>query len=139
MDNEPKDDLLKTLDKLCAERGVSRRHLSLASGMSDGAIKNIATGATRSPRLDSLARLAAAASKSFTVLIGDYALRAKIGRPHSSDNTLGSAPVTFSDHNAELVEDADELEWLQEWRDMEKSQRRRALNLIKAFLQSDGI
>ncbi|WP_438381502.1 helix-turn-helix transcriptional regulator [Asaia sp. BMEF1] len=140
MDNSDitRDDLVAALDALCEEAGVSRRQLSIDAGMSDSAIKHIVRGSSRSPKADTLARLAAAASVPFTMFLGRHSLRAKIDFTNGPGQTIATAPVHFVNASAQVTQSAEETEWLMAWRDMNDSQRRRALAVLKAVINADA-
>jgi transcriptional regulator with XRE-family HTH domain len=63
--------LRENLCVMMAERGLSQRGLSRMAELDETAVKQILSGRSRSPRLETVARLAAALEISIAGLIGD--------------------------------------------------------------------
>jgi transcriptional regulator with XRE-family HTH domain len=63
--------LRDNLSEMLIERGLSQRALSRMASLDETAVKQILSGRSRSPRLDTVARLADALDISVSILIGD--------------------------------------------------------------------
>jgi phage repressor protein C with HTH and peptisase S24 domain len=63
--------LTRELKRLMAERGWSARELSARAGLGESAVKEILSGRSRSPRSDTVAKLARALDKPAAALMGE--------------------------------------------------------------------
>lgn len=128
--------LANLISRLAKERGISQRQIGLQSGLSESAFKHMLNGNTKSPRVDTVAAMARTLGLPAYIFIGGHALRADIGHAEESGSVAPS--VSFSDSSAQIVQSADERSWINIWRDMDETQRRRAIALLRAMVDSDA-
>lgn len=114
MDNDP---LRENLRRLLEERGRSARSVSLKAGLSASAIKHILSGASASPGIDTLQRIATELGVPVDALTGEV--------PRS-------APVAPLQRLAgEFIEDQAELRLLRYWRALSDGERSYILDLVR--------
>lgn len=116
-------------------KGLSMRGVSLNAGLSESAIKHITRGTSDSPRIETLAKICAAMNAPFLIGIGDFTFTVanKVGDRGVSETTIVplNGPKQINDGSSEAA-------WIATWRAMDEAQRRRAVALLKAMIDSDA-
>ncbi|MCP1202286.1 helix-turn-helix domain-containing protein [Acetobacter oryzoeni] len=124
--------LAQAIEEAIQSRDLSARVASLKAGLSESAIKHILRGTSGSPKVDTLARIAHSNNIPFFVSFDAH------GFIPGDMERDGSHLVPSPNTSAQTLDNAEEAAWLGLWRDMNEKQRRMALALIQAAIDTDA-
>lgn len=124
------ESLVEAISDALKSRGLPARKVSLDAGLSESAIKHILRGTSDSPKVDTVARIARAASIPFFISFDGSGF---IPGDLEKD---GSYIIPAANGSPETLDNSEETAWIGLWRDMNESQRRMALAMIQAAINS---
>lgn len=126
------ESLVEAIREALQARGLPARQVSLNAGLSESAIKHILRGTSDSPKVDTVARIARSAGVPFFISFDGS------GFIPGDLEMDGSYLIPSANGSSKLLDNAEEAAWVGLWRDMNEAQRRMALAMIQAAINSNA-